>query len=121
MVAWLITWEWQGGHAKVKDNIASILNYRLSSERVLEIVELLYANNKYDLSERLAYAKNKKNNPYPAEYHRIKLIRYMGRITCGHNPWLYARVVDNIRIEHNNDGREILKWDERPIPSPIIP
>ena len=57
MVAWLITWEWVGDHAKVENKVAAILSYRLSGKIVREIVELLYANNYYTLRERVACAK----------------------------------------------------------------
>ncbi|HEV7395059.1 MAG TPA: hypothetical protein VGN86_01005 [Pyrinomonadaceae bacterium] len=57
MGAWLVTWEWEGNHARVKNSIAAILNYRRSSEQVREIVELIYANETYSLSGRLTYAK----------------------------------------------------------------
>ncbi len=58
MVAWLITWEWRGDHARVENDVATILNYRLRGTTVRSIVELLYSNSQYTLNERLAYAKD---------------------------------------------------------------
>jgi len=37
MKAWLVTWEWCADHTQVEDNIAAILDSRLSGKRVLEI------------------------------------------------------------------------------------
>ena len=98
-----------GDHAKVYDPIVAILNYRLSGKRVREIIELIYVNECSSLGERLAYAKNKKDNPYPAQFEG----NFEGRITCGHNPFLYARLVDDLRVEVDENGEEKLKWKER--------
>jgi hypothetical protein len=103
--AWLITWEWTGDRARKENKIVSILNYRRSSSQIKKIVEHLYVDSEYSLSERLAYAKSIKNNPYPALQER-------GMITCGHNPWLLARYVNNIRVDVDSERKEHLVWDE---------
>ena len=113
IVAWLITWEWIGDHAKVENKIVAILNYRRSGEYVRKITELLYANNCFSLRERVAYARNKRNNPYPAQI-------YSGeRIHCGHNPYLYARLVDDLCVNIDENGEESITWKDRPIPKHI--
>jgi hypothetical protein len=116
MAYWLITWEFVDN----EEEIAAILNYRLSAEMVKRFVELLYVNKQFTLSERLEYAKNRKNNTYLAEFERIKGVQWQGRINCGHNPWLCARLVDNLHIEIDNEGNEILRWDERPVPESVM-
>ena len=113
MVAWLITWEW----LEEKEEIAAILNYRTSPEKVREIVELLYVNEYLIEEEKIAYAKNKKNTPYPAEFERIRGERWLGRIFCGPNPFLYARMVDDLKIEKTS-GKII--WKEREIPKRLL-
>ena len=116
MKAWLVTWEWCGDHAKVEDNIAAILNSRLSGKRVREIVELLYVNSQYSPGERLRYANGKKFNPYPAQFGTLGRVPKEGEIFCGHNPYLHARRVDDCRVE--GDGvEETLTWKEIPKPS----
>ena len=117
MKAWLVTREWAGdcAAAEEKDRIVAVLNSRLSAERVREIVELLYVNATYSLSERLEYANGKQFNPYPAQFGWTT-----GEITCGHNPWLYGRRVDGIRIEQDEDGSERLSWSEIPRPVPKV-
>jgi hypothetical protein len=116
MKVWLITWEWAGDYAKVENPIAAILNPRLSPKRVSEIIELLYVNRNYSLSERLDYSNNKKFNPYPAEYYKINGVDYLDRIYCGHMPYLYARKVKDIKVVTNQNGKEELIWKELPKP-----
>ncbi len=116
MKAWLITWEWAGDYAKVENPIAAILNPRLSPQRINEIVELLYVNHNYSLTERLAYCNNKKFNPYPAEYSQINGVNYLERIYCGHMSYLYARKVKDMKVVNNQTGKEELSWKELPKP-----
>lgn len=115
MAKWLVTWEWTGEHARVDEKVAAILDSRIGSERVRQTVELLYVNARYSLGERLAYAA-KKFNPYPAEYGTLGGAGWLGQITCGHNPWLKARLVDNLKVERGPDGKEQITWTERPRP-----
>ena len=112
MKAWLVTWEWAGDHAKVDDPIVAIFNPRWSTSRIRELVELLYANTCYSLSERLGYANNRSFNPYPAEFESFSGVSFEGRIHCGHNPWLYARKVKNLRVADRNSDHEQLLWSE---------
>ena len=49
------------------------------------------------------YAKRRSNNPYKADIRN-------GRIHCGHNPFLYARVVSDLKIEITDDGIAILQF-----------
>lgn len=119
--AWLITWEHMGDHAKPLDRVAAVLNPRVSAHRVLEIVELLYANASYDPSERIAMAKDRKNIPYPARFGVLHSVPWQGEILCGHNPWLEARLVKNLRAQSDGTGQDVFVWDERPKPSnPIL-
>jgi len=81
---------------------------------VLEVVELLYANAEYDPSDRIEIAKNRKNNRYQAKFGSLEDgIPWEGHIYCGHNPWLEARLVSNLRASVDGTG---FVWDERPRP-----
>ena len=113
--AWLVTWEWSGDHARVEDPVVALFNYRWPGKTVRLIVEQLYATFKYSISEKVAIARNKRNNPYSARARDIDDAPFWGEIFCGDNPWLRARIVKNVRIEVNASGREILHWDERPL------
>jgi len=117
----LVTWEHAGDHAKPPTRIAAVLNARLSGHRVAEIVELLYANASYDPSERIAIARKRSSNPYPARFGTLYGAPWEGEITCGHTPWLEAHLVDNLRAEREDSGEERFAWDERPRPSsPVL-
>lgn len=82
-------------------------------ERVRQEVELIYVNNRYSPAERIGYAKNKSFNPYPAEFDPVEGIEWMGRITCGPNPFLYARLVDNLAAGGDGADEAEVTWMER--------
>ena len=117
--AWLVTWE-NAGKTK-KDNsedIVSIFDSRKSATKVKEFVEQYYISENYSLFEKATYATKSKNNPYPAEFEQIEGGgRWQGRITCGHNPFLFARVVENLVVVFSNNGNEVITWEEQPKPS----
>jgi hypothetical protein len=117
MKAWLVTWEWVGDHAKRADVIAAVLNPRLSTKRVRDIVELLYANEYYSLRERMACARDRRTNPYPAVFGSVDGVQWPGQITCGHNPFLFARLVDDLQPARDEGGAEQATWKERPRPN----
>jgi len=116
--AWLVTWEWIGDHAKRDDKVAAILNPRLSGKRVREFVELFYLNTFYSLGERIAYTVNKKENPYPARFMDIGGVPWTGAIYCGDNPFLIARLVDDLAVERDGHGEETATWKDRHKPNP---
>lgn len=99
--AWVVTWEWCGDHAKKNKEIISFFDYRVNERFIKRFVERIYADSEYTLNERLRFLKYPSQNPYKAEYGSI------GLVTCGHNPWINAKIVLNLRIENNN-----LVWDE---------
>ncbi len=107
MKAWLITWDWTGDAAAVADVVVGILNSSWADKRVADIVEFLYSNTTANISELAHYAKKPSNNPYRAEICN-------GRIHCGHNPFLYARIVSDLTIEIDSDGKELITWMEPP-------
>lgn len=117
--AWLVTWEGTSPPKRQSERIVSILNYRASCDRVLNQVEQLYVDHVYSLHEKMAYARRKSDNPYPAEYGRVKGVQWGGRITCGHNPFLLARPVKNLALQTGVNGKEILTWQEIPVPDSL--
>jgi hypothetical protein len=110
MKAWLVTWEWIGEHAKRDGKVAAVLNSRLSQSKVKKLVEFLYLTEYYTVSEKMAVAQRKKDNPYPA---RAETTRNGPLIDCGHNPHLLARLVDGLTVESAPSGRDIaVSWKE---------
>jgi hypothetical protein len=107
-----VTWEHAGSHATPSQKIAAIYNPRWSAERVRQLVELIYVESAYSLYEQIEYANNRSFNPYPAKFGELTGIPWMGQIICGHNPWLFARLVDGLRVE-DLSGDEQAFWNER--------
>jgi len=118
MRAWLITWESAEDSIPPKEHIAAILNPRKSSSQVEQVMEMIYANAQYSLSERLSYANNRKFNPYPAYHDKFQGVGLDYRLYCGHNPWLYGRIVNDIQVKVDDDGEEYLVWTDAPLPDP---
>lgn len=120
--AWLVRWEWAGGHAAVEQPVAAILSPRLRGEQVRRAVEMLYASAWYTPAEMLRAAQQHDSfNPYPAKFATVSVevsgqtarVRWEGEVLCGHNPWLAAR---KALIRPLQDGSVGVGWvdDERP-------
>lgn len=110
--AWLITWE---GDSKTthEPKIVSILNPKLSGKNVAKFIEQLYIILAgYNNAEKFKYANNRKSNPYKAKFDDVYGLTWEGRIICGHNPYLYGRLVSNLELEKDNEGNEYLVWTE---------
>ena len=110
--AWLVTWEWSGNHAEPPRKIVEILSPHLSPERVRHIVELLYHRDSL-LAEKVAWRLRKRRQPYKAEFPAVDGVQWTGQIICGHNPWLLARLVDNLIVTTDSGGKETATWTER--------
>jgi hypothetical protein len=119
-VAWLVTWEWDGNHARVpnKEVIAAVLRPQIGAQKVRRYVEVLYAQREYAAIDKL-YALD---HPYPSRFghchvepadstHRPP--SWDGEILCGDNPYLRARIVDNLRPRNPADPKKGLVWVER--------
>src|SRR5690606_36421892 len=102
MKAWLVTWDKASEYVTVDDSIVSILHSRLSPRRVGDFIEQLYADFTYTPSEKLARLRNKKLNLYQAQ------ISDGGIVICGDNPFLYARIVQNLRVDTDLNGNQTL-------------
>ena len=124
--AWLITWDWIGDHARVEDSFVAILNYRYSSSSVARMVEQIYVTSRVAFHEQLAYAKNRKSNPYRVQHDTVEIskekreklslpssVPFADTMRCGENPWLWARIVYDLEAYVDEDGQEHLKWKER--------
>jgi hypothetical protein len=115
--AWLVTWEWASDSAKRDDKVAAVFSPHLGAKRVGDFIEFLYMTECSSLSEQMDYALRKVQNPYPARLGTTPEGNpWAGDITCGHHPFLFARLVDELAIERNTEGREVATWTERPKP-----
>ena len=107
MKAWLVRWSWIGDHAAVANPIVTILSARTGFRDVQKYVERRYIEASASLDEKLSYAlyNNPQQPAYPAQLEQ-------GRVHCGDNPFLEARVVDELRVVEDADGNEVLNWTE---------
>ncbi|CAE6899616.1 hypothetical protein [Paraburkholderia domus] len=103
--AWLITLEFAG--PKRKPEIVSILNGRTGAGRVKDLVEQIYADRFLSAEERISRIRERANMAYRAD------IDIVQRITCGHNPFLYARHVNNLKAAQDTGEDIAFTWDER--------
>lgn len=110
--AWLVTLESMDQPAVV----ISVFKAQRSADFVREYMEQYYIDTFYSAQEKLLYAQSRKNNPYPATFEKLDGVLWQGRITCGHNPFLYGRLVLKLRIVAGDQG-DRLTWEESPIPS----
>lgn len=116
MSTWLVTWETSNPELLPPKRVALVLNGRMGAEKVRKIVQALYASYSYSEAEMIPYRVETKN-PYPAKFGDVGGVTYDGEITCGHNPFLAARLVDNLK----SDASGNITWHERPRPTPRLP
>ena len=109
--AWLVTLESMNKPAIV----VSVFKAQRAAEFVRNYMEQHYIDTFYSIQEKLLYAKSRQNNPYPARFEDLNGISWQGRITCGHNPFLYGRLVLDLRVIAGPDG-DSLTWKEASIP-----
>jgi hypothetical protein len=112
--AWLVTWE---SHEPLEgDRVAAVFSPRLGAKSVRAAVHAIYAATEFVTREKIRWAIRPDENPYPAMYNTVGGVRWEGQILCGHNPFLFARLVDELRVEQTPDGTERAVWVERPLP-----
>lgn len=110
MNAWIITWEWVGGHAAVGDPLVAIFSSRKSEKWIKEYIENLYFFNFYQTVDWAYYANKRKKLNLNTIINRIP---NGNGIFCGENPFLWGRVISDLKIK-TNDGNnsEIISWRE---------
>lgn len=117
--AWLLTWEWIGENKRPPcgEKVLALLSGRWSPVRVSELVEQFYVALTSDPAGKLSIARNRTANPYPIMYGNVGGIPVADQMHVGHNPWIGARRVRNVRLATVN-GQDQLVWDEVPLPEP---
>jgi hypothetical protein len=111
MVAWLVTMV-----PGIEEHVVTILNYRLSSRRVAEIIEQLYVDQRMGLATRLEYAKTGKSS-CPARLALVDGVPYAEELWCGSGDrFLWARKVEDLHVTTDEHGNEKLTWKERKRP-----
>lgn len=109
--AWLITWRYFRDEMRDQpETVVAIFDSRTRPDYVLRRVEQLYVNS-LSLAQQLAYADDR-NALRSFEQARFVYGEYRDEIWCGLSPTLYARKVENLRVEADQFGAETLAWDE---------
>jgi hypothetical protein len=114
--AWLVTWDWCGDHARVDAPLVAIFSSRRSARSVGGFVEQYYMLATSNAQE-VAYSANRAAQPRckVSMSQRINDIPHGDRLTCGHNPFIYARKVSALSVEaHPDSDMEIVCWKEPP-------
>ena len=111
MKAWIITWDNSQGTGD--DSVVMVLNRRMGIERVRWYVEMIYIEKMSSDGEKYDSARPKRNRRIAFAAEVTKTVNGEAHIHCGHNPWFFARLVDDLRVETDDDGAEMLKWKER--------
>lgn len=112
--AWLVTWEPSADLDR--DAIAAVFSSRTGAENVRRMVELLYSYSEHCAIDKINRGTLPSYNPHPATFVSISGVPWQGQIQCGYNPFLFARLVDELRIECKADGVEQAIWIDRPKP-----
>jgi hypothetical protein len=112
MEAWLITWGWMSDHAATEDKIVTVLSPTRTRHEVADIVQILYTQFTSTVGELAHYAADPSAVPYKSEISETAPGYY--RITCGHHPWLEARLVRDLSVVSGEDAsEEIVTWEEQ--------
>jgi hypothetical protein len=108
MNPWLITWETQ--RKETPNPIAAILHNTTSVATVGKTMELLYTN----------FVSKGKKCVFPSAWVQFATRRtgfgtrlgQFKRIISNTNPMLYARVVFNLKLLKDEEGWEVIEWEE---------
>lgn len=110
MKAWLLTWQWSTKPPEDTEHIVAIFPSRWGNANVKEMTEWLYALHTSSAIELAEYAKHPDSMPYRAEFDSFNGVPHSDQMHCGHQPWIYARYVSDLKIGENDAGMETLSW-----------
>lgn len=112
MNAWLLTWEGTSGPALDTDKkIVAIISARRNLRAIAMMVDLLYCRS-VNTAYRMALFANKKKY---RESQYMLVDSTPNRFLYGHNPYIFARVVFNLKIERDEARQlEHIRWTEPP-------
>ena len=107
MNAWLITWE--GTDKKLNDSnkIVGVVSSRCSSKNIENLIDFLYQRTIFNVGE-MTYFANRKS---ARKKMNRSLLSTESRIFYGNNPYLFARLVENLSVVEK-EYTEIITWTE---------
>jgi hypothetical protein len=117
--AWIVTRHWIAEYPRCE--VAAIFSGRLGGVRVRELVEVLYVSGgAFTLSEQLSMKwAHQGQCPYHATFGQtVDGQPWEAEILCGigNDPYLEARIVDDLTVERGADGKETVVYRKRPRP-----
>ena len=114
MNAWLITWEGTSRSLNDGNRLIAIIGSRRSERYISDIVEFTYLR-ATSTADGLIYVANR---PKRKEFgvvtkEVINGVPHSSRISCGENPWIYARRVTDLGVTINIEKSvEVVCWRE---------
>lgn len=124
MVAWLVTWEWDSTTNEVQNPIVSVLDYRRSTAQIRIYLEYLWIHHSRSLDGLAKWAKHDSRAPqvrgrhieeeftHPDGTTEIRYARSAWDLRIGTDPYLRARLVDDLEVDKEDDT-ETMFWRER--------
>ena len=101
--SWIITYI---SHSKkINGKVVSVLKYQKSIFQIVQHITQLYVDSLYPL-EKIAFLKNRDNKGL-IDKPRTTIKNGEATITIGHDPYLFARQVKNLKVNNKQ-----LAWDE---------
>lgn len=96
---WLIEWcSTNNSPSPTGNDFIGIYDGRVDYRFIAKLIEFYYATFNYTKSEMsCSFCGNAKKTIYPA-----LIGNYVGKMSCGNNPFISARLVENIVIDGDN-------------------
>jgi hypothetical protein len=112
--AWLVTRHWVADNPRWE--VAAIFSPRLGGVRVREFVDLLHVTSTLMLHEQASIMWPRYGGSRaPARFGQTKEgDPWAGEVYTWGDPYLMARIVDDLKVDMDVDGRETTTWKERP-------
>lgn len=99
-----------------REEVITVLNYRLSHRTVGAIMERMYIEKREGLNGVVEYAKTGKAR-CPWRLATVDGVPWSDELWCGSGDRVFwARKVDNLHVVEDSEGRERLSWSERKRP-----
>lgn len=113
--AWVVTWEDpENKTTRLSSDIIAVFRSTTAADKIEDFVEHYYNSSNYSLLEKVIYAKNKDLNPYRVKRLQEQGGKLSGKMTCGNNPYILARIVHDLAVKVEDAGNESITWEEVP-------
>ena len=111
--AWLIGWEasTQKRLSQIKGpRIVAFLDGRKSEAIIRKIMFGIYVSSQgLTLEEKFSYGLENEGKRILQKIEEFDL----GRVRCGLDPWVVARLVTDLEVEKLEDGSTMIRWNQR--------